>query len=178
MLDQSTSSNKINTKQIAYASIFTALVYVTTSISFAMPPPLGVWHAGNLASFLSAILCGPIVGAFACGVGATLFDVWNPLWGSSYAIYAPATLLIRGSMGYLLGKIAYKKTNHRTYAILAILFGHVWKNVGYFLYDYYLYGSAAFLDLTSLSVKSIFEIVLTITTLEAVRRKLGRTYLV
>jgi len=161
----------------AYMGVFTALVYVTTSISIPMPPPLGVWHMGNLVSFLSAILCGPVVGAFACGVGATLFDLWNPLWGSSYAVYAPATLIIRGSMGYILGLIAYKRKNIRRYTIIAVITGHLWKNIGYFIYDYMLYGSAAFFDLTSLSVKSLFEIILTLSILEAIRRKIGRDYI-
>jgi hypothetical protein len=58
-----------------------------------------------------------------------------------------------------------------------VVAGHLWKNIGYFIYDYLLYGSAAFFDLTSLSIKSIFEIILTIATLEAVRRKIGRNYL-
>lgn len=176
-MQKTKTETKPSSRRVAYMGAFTALVYVTTSISIPMPPPLGVWHMGNLVSFLSAILCGPIVGAFACGVGATLFDVWNPLWGSSFSVYAPATLIIRGTMGYLLGLITYKRENHRKYAIIAVLTGHIWKNVGYFIYDYLLYGSAAFFDLTSLTVKSVFEIILTLTTLEAIRRKIGRTYL-
>ena len=176
MQTQKTETNR-NPRRVAYMGVFTALVYVTTSISIPMPQPLGVWHMGNLVSFLSAILCGPIVGAFACGVGATLFDVWNPLWGSSFAVYAPATFIIRGSMGYILGLIAYKRENIQKYAIIAVITGHLWKNIGYFVYDYLLYGTAAFFDLTSLSIKSIFEIILTLTTLEAIRRKIGKNYL-
>jgi uncharacterized membrane protein len=166
-----------NTRYIAYMSVFTALVYVTTSISFPMPQPLGVWHMGNLMSFLSAILCGPYVGAFACAIGAGLFDVWNPMWGSRFIIYAPATLIIRGSMGYLIGKIAYNREDSTKWVVAAILFGHFWKNIGYFLYDYYLYGALAFFDLTTLFIKSIFEIILTFGVLAAVRRSLGRNYL-
>ena len=60
----------------------------------------------------------------------------------------------------------------------AVLFGHVWKNVGYFVYDCMLYGAAAFLDLTTLSAKSVFEVILTLLVLAAVRRKIGVTYLI
>ena len=133
---------------------------------------------GNLISFLSAILCGPVIGAFVCAVGAGLFDVWNPLWGSRFIIYAPATLVIRGSMGYLVGKIAYRRESQSLAIPVALLAGHVWKNAGYFLYDYYLYGAAAFLDLTGLTVKSVFEIVLTFLLIQGVRRGLGRNYIV
>lgn len=164
-------------KIIAFMSVFTALVYITTSISIAMPPPLGVWHMGNLISFLSAILCGPTVGAFACAVGAALFDFWNPLHGSRFVVYVPATLVIRGSMGFIIGKIAYNKEPPTKWVALAVIFGHIWKNIGYTLYDYYLYGALAFFDLWTLSIKSIFEIVLTFVVLSAVRRALGRNYL-
>jgi len=59
-----------------------------------------------------------------------------------------------------------------------VLFGHVWKNVGYFVYDCMLYGAAAFLDLPTLSAKSVFEAILTLLVLAAVRRKIGVTYLI
>jgi uncharacterized membrane protein len=169
---------RFQSREIATSAVFTALVYITTSISMPMPSPLGVWHMGNLISFLSAILCGPVIVAFVCGIGAGLFDAWNPLWGSRFIIYLPATLVIRGSMGYLVGKIAYRKENQNLAIPIALIAGHIWKNVGYFLYDYFLYGAAAFLDLTSLTVKSLFEIVLTFLIVKAVRRVLGRNYIV
>ena len=165
-------------KKLALMSMFTALVYITTSVSVPMPSPLGVWHMGNLISFLAAIFCGSNIGAFVCGIGAGLFDLWNPLWGSRFIIYFPGTIIIRGSMGYLLGKIAYGRDDYIKYSAIAVLFGHIWKNVGYFAYDYILYGAAAFLDLTTLFTKSIFEIILTLIILAAVRRQLGITYLI
>jgi len=92
-------------------------------------------------------------------------------------IYVPATLMIRGSMGFIIGKIAYNKEPPTKWVVLAVIFGHIWKNIGYTLYDYYLYGALAFFDLWTLSIKSIFEIVLTFVVLSAVRRALGRNYL-
>ena len=163
-------------KKVALMSVFTALVYITTSLSVPMPSPLGVWHMGNLVSFLAAILCGPNIGAFVYGAG--LFDLWNPLWGSRFIIYFPGTILIRGSMGYLIGRIAYGRKDYVKYSVAAVLFGHVWKNVGYFVYDCMLYGAAAFLDLTTLSAKSVFEVILTLLVLAAVRRIMGVTYLI
>lgn len=72
---------------------------------------------------------------------------------------------------------AHGREEPRNYVIAAVLFGHVWKNVGYTLYDWYLYGALAFFDLWTLSVKSVFEIVLTFAVLAAVRRSIGRNYL-
>ena len=145
----------MNAKEITMASMFTALVYVTTCFSIPMPQPLGVWHMGNLIAFMGAILCGPTWGAFICSVGAGLFDVWNPLWGSSYIHYAPATLIIRGSMGYAVGWLARRKElGPLKGTVLALLAGHVIKNVGYFAYDYMLFGAVSFLNLFTLFPKS------------------------
>ena len=166
-------------KQIALTGVFAALVYITTSISVPMPQPLGVWHIGNLVAFIGAILCGPYVGAFVCAVGAGLFDIWNPLWGSRFIIWAPATLVIRGLMGFLVGKIArLENLEPNRSGLIAMIVGHVEKNVGYFLYDYYLFGAVSFLDLFTLFPKSIVEIVITLGLLVAVRKTLRETYLV
>lgn len=166
-------------KQIALMGVFTALVYITTSISFPMPRPLGVWHMENLVAFIGAILCGPYLGAFVCAFGAGLFDIWNPLWGSRFVIWAPATLVIRGLMGFLVGKIArLENLEPNRSGLIAMIVGHVEKNVGYFLYDYYLFGAVSFLDLLTFFPKSIVEIIITIGLLVAVRRTLGKTYLV
>lgn len=158
--------------------MFTALVYITTSISFPMPQPLGVWHMRNLVAFLTAILCGPHVGTFVCAVGAGLFDIWNPLWGSRFIIYAPATFVIRGLMGFLVGEIAWtRRMDPGRSGLMAMIVGHIEKNVGHFPYDYCLFGAASLLDLFTLFPKSIIEIVFTIGLLTAIRRTLGETYL-
>ena len=170
---------KLNAREITLVSMFTALVYVTTCFSIPMPPPLGVWHMGNLAAFLGAILCGPTLGAFICGVGATLSDVWSPLWGSSYIHYAPATLVIRGIMGFAVGWLARRQSLTLFYSsVLALLVGHIIKNVGYFTYDYMLFGAASFLDLFTLFPKSIIEILMTYGLLIAIRRATMKNYLV
>jgi uncharacterized membrane protein len=169
----------LNAREITLASMFTALVYVTTCFSIPMPPPLGVWHMGNLAAFLGAILCGPSLGVFICGVGAALSDVWSPIWGSGYIHYAPATLIIRGIMGVAVGWLARRQNLPLLYgSVLALVTGHVIKNVGYFTYDYMLFGAASFLDLFTLFPKSVVEIVITYALLVAIRRATNKNYLV
>jgi len=156
----------------------TAFVYVMTSISVRMPPPLGFWHIGDVASFIAGILFGPVVGAFACGVGPTLFDVWNPLWGSSGIIWAPPTLVIRGVMGFILGRyrrIFGGSTIKSDLAVMVV--AHLWKNFGYFLYDYYLFGAVAYLDLVTFFLLTAVDIVVSIPLLNAIRRAMGNDYI-
>lgn len=166
-------------RNISFLGISTALVYVATSISVPMPKPLGVWHIGDIASFIVAILFGPFIGAFACGVGAMLFDIWNPLWGSSFIIWAPATLIIRGFMGFLLGKMRRIMPNKPRFSeILAMIIASTQKNICYFLYDYALFGPAAFLDLVTFFPLSALDIIVAVPLISSIRKILRVEYIV
>ncbi|MCS7369032.1 MAG: ECF transporter S component [archaeon GBS-70-058] len=162
---------------ISASAFATALVYVMTCIAVPMPKPLGVWHAGDIASFISSILFGPIVGGFACGVGAALFDIWNPLYQSSFIIWAPATLIIRGIMGFMLGKLRrIIPSRPRLSEVLAMIISHVWKNFAYFAYDYYLFGPVAYLDLLTFFPLSAIDIAITVPLLAVIRKSIGKEY--
>ena len=169
--------NRPTSMVIASTSIMTAFIYAMTSISVPMPKPLGVWHIGDIASFIVAILYGPFVGAFACGVGAMLFDIWNPLWGSSFIMWAPVTVIIRGFMGFLLGKVRRSiPARPRTSELIAMVVAAVEKNIGYFIYDYALLGSVAYLDLITFFPLSALDIVITLPLLISLRKALKIEY--
>jgi hypothetical protein len=82
-------------------------------------------------------------------------------------------------MGFLVGKIAWMKDmSPNRSGLLSMIVGHVEKNIGYFLYDYYLFGAVSILDLLTLFPKSIVEIVITSGLLVSIRRILKRDYLI
>lgn len=169
------SSSKI----VAITGIMTALVYAATSVSIPMPQPLGVWHIGDIASFIVAFLCGSLIGAFASGVGAMLFDVWNPLWGGAFISWAPATIIIRGFMGFILGKFRRIFPDHPMYSeLFAMILAVTQKNICYFLYDYFLRGPVAYLDLITFFPLSAIDIVIAIPLLASIRKTLKIDYLV
>jgi uncharacterized membrane protein len=168
---------KSNSKKVAYIGVLTAVVYVMTSISLKMPPPLGAWHFGDVGSFIAGILFGPVVGAFSCGVGAMLFDVWNPMWGSAFISWAPATIVIRSIMGYLLGKYRRIIPYNTLYSeILIMAISQTWKNLAYFAYDYSLRGAAAWLDIVTFFPLSAISIIVALPILRGVRTYLNRDY--
>ncbi|MFP3951093.1 MAG: ECF transporter S component [Candidatus Bathyarchaeia archaeon] len=170
--------SNLKPKTIAMTAVMTALVYVTTSISVKMPPPLGAWHLGDVGSFVSAIMFGPIVGAFSCGVGAMLFDVWNPLWGSAFISWAPATILIRGVMGYILGRYRNLIRGNIFLSNIAIMaLSHIWKNLGYFAYDYYMRGAAAWIDIYTFFPLTAISIAITVPILKAIRSVYNTNYI-
>lgn len=162
---------KSKSRMVSLTAMSTAIVYVATSISLKMPPPLGAWHMGDVGSFIVALMFGPTVGAFACGVGAMLFDVWNPFWGSSFISWAPATLIIRSIMGYILGRYSNLFKNNRLYSDVAVMAAsQVWKNLGYFAYDYFTRGAAAWIDIFTFFPLSVVSIALAVPLLTAVRK--------
>jgi uncharacterized membrane protein len=84
---------------LAVTAISTAFVCVATMIfSVYIPSTEGFFNIGESMVFLSALLFGPYVGAFAGGVGSMSADL---LLGYSY--YAPATLIIKACEGYIVG---------------------------------------------------------------------------
>ena len=73
------------TLNIVFASISTALVCVATMLfQVYVPATRGFFNIGESMVFLSALLFGPFVGAFAGGIGSMLADL---LLG--YYYYAP-----------------------------------------------------------------------------------------
>ncbi|MFP3984716.1 MAG: ECF transporter S component [Candidatus Bathyarchaeia archaeon] len=84
---------------LVVTAVFTALVCVATmTISIYVPATYGYFNIGESVIFLSAILFGPFVGAFAGGVGSALADLLLGYW-----VYAPGTLVIKACEGAVVG---------------------------------------------------------------------------
>lgn len=110
----------INLVNLAITALFTALVCVATMVfSIYVPATYGFFNLGESMVFLSAILFGPLVGAFAGGVGSALADL---LLG--YPHYAGATLLIKACEGAVVGALIRKspKMTSRHYWNIITLF--------------------------------------------------------
>ncbi len=136
-------------KTISMYSMFIALVFVATYfIRFKMPfgGSGGLVHAGNTPLFAIAMLFGQKKGAVSGAFGMALFDI-----ASEYFVWAPATFIIRGIMGLIIGYIFMKgKENNWSLAlmlILAIVISSIEMIFGYMLFDVFMFGDwmAAFL---------------------------------
>lgn len=126
------------TKKIVMASMLAALTCVATMI-IKIPSPLkGYLNLGDCVVLLSGFMLSPLYGFLAAGVGSALADIF-----SGYAMYAPATFVIKGIMAlvafygfrYLHKKI--KKTYARAVsgAVAEILMV-----LGYFVFEGFIYG--------------------------------------
>ena len=68
--------------------------------------------------------------------------------------------------------------NHRISEIIAMIIGHIWKNLAYFLYDYILFGAVAYLDLITFFPLSAIDIIVTIPLIVSIRKSLNREYFI
>jgi len=122
---------------LAVTAVFTALVCVVTmGFSVYVPTTEGFFNIGESMVFLSALLFGPLVGAFAGGVGSALADL---ILGFPH--YAPATLIIKASEGAVVGilkkknpklssKLHWKLFTIALGAVAGLLLGLAWIIIG------------------------------------------------
>jgi len=91
--------------RLSITAIFTSLVFVATTIfSISVPQTRGFFNIGETMVYTTALLFGPLVGAFAGGVGSMLADLFL-----GYSQYAPATLVIKACEGAVVGVLAQRK---------------------------------------------------------------------
>ena len=138
-----------NTLTISMIGIFTALSFVATYwIQIPIPATGGYINVGDTVVMFTALLFGPIIGSVAGGVGPMLADMFSP-----YIIYAPATLIIKGIMGFVIGLISNPKgsigrVSYRD--ILAVMVGGFLIPLGYFIYEAFILGFGVVIALVEL----------------------------
>lgn len=136
------SKSRINIKDLVLTSMLIALVFVATYF-IQVPTSIngGLVHTGNVALFMSAIVFGKKKGAIAGGIGMFLFDI---LSGGQWVFWAPFTLVIRASMGYVIGKVAYmngKQGKSIFHNLVGILISSIIMIIGYYITEIILHGN-------------------------------------
>lgn len=127
-----------HTKQLVYAALVIALVFICTSfLNLRLPIAAngGLVHLGNVPLFVIAILYGRRFGALAGGIGMGLFDVVG-----GWFLWAPFTLVIVGLMGYTVGAICEKRRTMTAY-VLALVTACLIKVVDYYGAEGIIYGN-------------------------------------
>lgn len=130
------------TLDMVISAFLIALVFVATRfINIRLPISIngGLIHLGTGMLIISAIVFGGKKGAVAGAFGMAIFDVL-----SGWAAWAPFTFIIRGVMGYIMGRLCENKKSYGEViarGTIGILIGGVWMVVGYYLTEVVLYGS-------------------------------------
>ncbi len=126
-------------RKLVFSAMFCALVFAATWLS--VPSPLGGnVNLGDGFLLLGAWTLGGAWSLVACALGAALTDLL-----SAYALYAPATLVIKALMGLvalMLFKL-FSKLPSIPRCIVSGIAAEIVMVLGYFLYEGILYGFLA-----------------------------------
>lgn len=130
--------NTNRTKDLVINALFIALTLIATMFINIRLPIMGnggLIHLGNVPLFLAAFIFGKRTGAIAGGVGMALFDLM-----SGWTAWAPFTLVIVGTMGYVSGLVVEKlKCKNELRYVIAIVLACIIKIVGYYFAEVILY---------------------------------------
>ena len=129
------------TRRLAYGGLMAALIalltaYVRLDILFFLSMHSGYAHLGDVGIVIASLLMGPFA-AVPAALGSAIADLL-----AGYVTYAPFTLVIKGAMGFFMGKwLVAKRFSARNIALLLLTAAFM---VGaYFLTDTLLYGVEA-----------------------------------
>jgi len=154
---------------IALGAILTTLTTVTTAIiQIPIPQTKGYINFGDMLVIFSGLLLGPYLGFFAGGVGSALADILT-----GYGNWAPFTLVIKGLEGFIVGVFAKKG---RKIALLGAICGGLEMVIGYFMIEYFLYGTgAALAELPGNIMQATVGIIFGTSVYQIIHRGLKRT---
>lgn len=139
---QNKNTKSFSTKDIIETGILIALVLIATKfINIRLPFSIngGLVHLGTGMLFISSIGFGAKKGAISGAFGMGLFDIL-----SGWAAWAPFTFVVRGGMGFILGKISWlndKRGGSLIYNIVAVIISTIFMIVGYYFTEVILYGN-------------------------------------
>lgn len=129
-------SGKSSTRTL-YLVICALMVALTFVVTFFINIPAafilgagGNINLGDTIIFVAAAVLGPVGGAIAGGLGSMIADL-----ASSYVIYAPFTLIVKGCEGLLCGflcRYAFKGVRPIVRRIIAMVLAVALLVVGYF----------------------------------------------
>ncbi|NCB31324.1 MAG: hypothetical protein EOM66_07950, partial [Clostridia bacterium] len=116
---------------VRIAMLCALVTVVTISMVIPIPNMTGAYvNVGDAIVYTCAYMLGGGWGALAAGIGSAAADL---ILGS--ALYAPATLVIKGLMALVAGKLMARGTGSFKSRLLAVALGGLVMPLGYFLYE-------------------------------------------
>ena len=128
------------TRKIVMASLLAALACVATMIVKIPSPFKGYLNLGDCIVLIAGWMLSPAYGFFAAGLGSALADIL-----SGYAVYVPATFIIKGLMALAALRVfgmLHNKVGNLPSRVISGILAEIIMVLGYFLFEGCLYGFA------------------------------------
>ncbi len=150
MTTQTVGRKGMGPREVSLSAVMiAATAALTMLISIPFPLTRGYFNLGDAMVMLSGLLLGARLGGIAGGVGSAIADV---LLGFGY--FAPMTLLIKGTEGFLTGLIGHNRT--LPFRIAGVVAGAIAMLLGYFSVETPLYGiGAAIAELSTINILQV-----------------------
>ena len=120
---QRTSGNR-KLYSLVIVGLMAALVYAGNYLQIKIPNGTLVTriHLGNSMCLLAGLLFGRLTGGLASGIGAALYDLFDPV----YIVSAPYTFFSKFAMGFTAGHLRkHGVTNEKTSVVLGAVAGQL-----------------------------------------------------
>lgn len=124
-------------QRLVVAALLAAMICVATMvIKFPIQATGGYINLGDGAVILTGFVMGPVYGAAAAGIGSALADLF-----SGYAVYVPATFVIKAAVAAAAG-LAVKKVAETGIVkiLLSACASELLMVCGYFLFEWAILG--------------------------------------
>lgn len=154
-------NKKINS--LTETALLTALIFVSTKLINIPTPVGGVINLVDAVILTISLLVSRRSAVFASGIGSFISELLSP-----YAIFAPATLLIKSLMAFTSNTLFHKLKYHENIKILiAFISAEIIMIVGYFIYQAFFLSLGIYTasldiinNITQASISIVFAIIL------------------
>lgn len=159
------SGPRLDATVVAMSAVVAAAVAVAT-MAVSIPVGIGYLNFGEIVIYTAAFLFGDLVGALGGGIGAAAADV---ILG--YAMYAPITLVAKGTEGFVVGRLAGASTRSKVVAVAA---GAPFMIVAYVLARAYFEGipAAIFQELPIDILQAVVGLIIALPLSQALQSRL------
>ena len=124
--------------RVIAVGLMAALVYAGNYLQIKIPNGVLITriHFGNSMCLLAGLLFGPVIGGLSSGIGAAMYDLFDPV----YIVSAPYTFISKFAMGFAAGalnRVFAKKLNSTASAYISAVIGQIVYIVFYLTKSYY-----------------------------------------
>ena len=138
----------LSVKRLTFAGLMAALICVLTMFPhIPIPAGSGYIHLGDGMILLAAMVVGPLA-IPAAAIGSALADVF-----SGFALYAPATFVIKGLVA-LVAWLLYRR-GHILRTAVAFVLAEALMVAGYFAFEWFVAREYAIIDILGNSIQGV-----------------------
>lgn len=160
----------MKSKDITQIALFTALVFISTKLINIPTAIGGVINLSDSIILTISLISTRYKATIASGLGSFIAEVFSP-----YAVFAPATLIIKSSMAFVANTIFNSKIilNETVKIIIAFICAELIMILGYFIFQAFFLNLGVYtasLDIVNNIIQASASIVISLSLYKAITK--------